>query len=150
MKAYSIGFLVVLALAIGCKTKPFAPSDAIMGSNQNAIAGTTANDTVRIANDSLEYEVIIIDSGFTNWLASRAKPRNYYGLAYLENKNIFWTTEWNSRILNAQRYGDLYQMRIDYSPQVKYGYEVNYLLFNYLVYFQVVNNQRLGGNLPQY
>jgi hypothetical protein len=29
------------------------------------------NDTIRIANDTLEYEVIIIDPGFSTWLASR-------------------------------------------------------------------------------
>jgi hypothetical protein len=30
------------------------------------------NDTIRIANDTLEYEVIIIDPGFSTWLASRS------------------------------------------------------------------------------
>ena len=38
----------------------------------------TKNDTVRIANDELEYEVIIIDPGFSTWLNSTALPRNYY------------------------------------------------------------------------
>jgi predicted aspartyl protease len=32
----------------------------------------TKGDTVRIANDALEYEVIIIDAGFNSWLVSRA------------------------------------------------------------------------------
>jgi hypothetical protein len=30
----------------------------------------TKGDTVRIANDALEYEVIIIDAGFNSWLVS--------------------------------------------------------------------------------
>jgi hypothetical protein len=46
------------------------------------------NDTIRIANDTLEYEVIIIDPGFSTWLASRSLPRNYHSQSYLENKNI--------------------------------------------------------------
>jgi hypothetical protein len=44
------------------------------------------NDTIRIANDTLEYEVIIIDPGFSTWLASRSLPRNYHSQSYLENK----------------------------------------------------------------
>jgi hypothetical protein len=151
MKTYILCFLVAFAVLFGCKSKEMNETDGktIVGSNQNEVAGTTSNDTVRIANDSLEYEIIIIDPGFNSWLQGRAKPRNYYGLSYLENKNNFWVSEWNVRVNNPQRYGDMYQLRIDYSPQVRYGYEVNYLLFNYLVYFQITNNQRLGGNIPQ-
>ena len=119
-------------------------------SGEKVADNTTANDTLRIANDSLEYEVIIIDPGFNSWLALRARPRGYYGLPYLENKNQMWVTTWNSRVFNPQQYGELYQMRIDYDPTIDYGYEVNYLLYNYLVYFQHTNNQRLGGVVPQY
>ena len=152
MKTYIICLGVVAAALFSCRSKELtdANSKTIVGSNQNQFAGTTANDTVRIANDSLEYEVIIIDAGFNSWLQGRAKPRNYYGISYLENKNNFWVTEWNARVNNPQRYGEMYQMPIDYSPQIRYGYEVNYLLYNYLVYFQLSNNQRLGGNVPQY
>jgi hypothetical protein len=56
------------------------------------------NDTIRIANDALEYEVIIIDPGFSTWLASRSLPRNYHSQSYLENKNM-WVGEWNRRVL---------------------------------------------------
>ena len=93
--------------------------------------------------------MIIIDPGFNTWLASRARPRGYYGQSYLENKNRFWVREWNSRTLDPMRWGDMYQMRIDYDQNINYGYEVNYLLYNYLVYFQLSNNQRLGGIVPQ-
>jgi len=128
----------VLLLVIGCTSnKQIATSDA-----------TAKNDTVRIANDSLEYEVIIIDAGFTSWLASRAYPRNYYSQTYLETKNRMWVTEWNIRARNPLQYGNLYLQPIDYSPTINYGYEVNYLLYNYLVYFQNKYNQRLGGRIP--
>jgi hypothetical protein len=50
------------------------------------------NDTIRIANDTLEYEVIIIDPGFSTWLASRSLPRNYHSQSYLENKK--YTVGW--------------------------------------------------------
>lgn len=141
MKTYIIIIAAVLAITIGCN------SQKISGNTTDT--ATTANDTIRIANDSLEYEVIIIDPGFNTWLASRARPRGYYGQSYLENKNRFWVREWNSRTLDPMRWGDMYQMRIDYDQNINYGYEVNYLLYNYLVYFQLSNNQRLGGIVPQ-
>ncbi|MBY8962100.1 hypothetical protein KJK34_04970 [Flavobacterium sp. D11R37] len=143
MKKY-IGILLFAIIAVySCKTQNNF-------SGEKVADNTKANDTLRIANDSLEYEVIIIDPGFNSWLASRARPRGYYGLPYLENKNQMWVTTWNSRVFNPQQYGELYQMRIDYDPTINYGYEVNYLLYNYLVYFQHTNNQRLGGVVPQY
>lgn len=108
-----------------------------------------ASDVVRIANDSLEYEVIIIDSGFSTWLASRAKPRNFYSESYLENKNQLYVSEWNSRVLQPQRYNpNLYEMQINYDRNIHYGYEVNYLIYNYMVYFQITNKQQFAGFVP--
>ncbi|HNP33521.1 MAG TPA: DUF6146 family protein [Flavobacterium sp.] len=108
-----------------------------------------ASDTVRIANDSLQYEVIIIDPGFSSWLASRAKPRNYYSVNYLENKNRIYVNEWNIRAMQPQRYNpSLYEMQINYDPNIHYGYEVNYLIYNYMIYFQLTNKQQLDGFVP--
>lgn len=110
---------------------------------------TSINDTVRIANDDLEYEVIIIDSGFSTWLASMALPRNYYSQSYLENKNRQYVQEWNSRVSQPLRYDpNLYEMRIDYDPTINYGYEVNYLIYNYMIYFQNTYKQKLAGYVP--
>ncbi|HWS60647.1 MAG TPA: DUF6146 family protein [Flavobacterium sp.] len=107
------------------------------------------NDTIRIANDSLEYEVIIIDPGFSTWLVSRAYPRGYHSQSYMENKNIFYITEWNNRVLQPQRYNpNLYEMTINYDQNINYGYEVNYLIYNYMIYFQNTYNQRLYGYVP--
>ncbi len=148
MKTYFIIIMALCGLIFGCKTGETRNGERTVAQGDKLI-GPADNDTVRIANDSLEYEVIIIDPGFNNWLYSRAKPRGFYGQPYLENKNRFWVTEWNNRVINPQRYGDMYLMRIDYDPMINYGYEVNYLLYNYLVYFQNANNQRLGGVLPR-
>ena len=102
-----------------------------------------------IANDELEYEIIIIDPGFNTWLASRARPRGYYSQQYFEAKNRIWVIEWNIRAMRPQQYRDLYLMQIDYDHHIDYGYEVNYMLYNYLVYFQLTTGQRLGGIVPQ-
>ena len=104
------------------------------------------NDTVRIANDELEYEVIIIDSGFNSWFYSYAKPRDYYSQQYLEARNRTWVIEWNAR---ANRGDRLIDMSIDYQNNIDYGYEVNYMLYNYLTYFQLTNNIKLGGFVPR-
>ena len=88
-------------------------------------------EAVVISNDSLEYEIIIMDIGFSTYLASIAKPDWYYSQQYLETKNIFYVSEWNSTAINPTRYGGFYENRIDYSPHVDYGLDVNYKLFNY-------------------
>ncbi|CAI2767511.1 DUF6146 family protein [Flavobacterium collinsii] len=144
MKKY-LFILVLLFTIIACSTASKNTVSAKTSSKPNA----AVNDTVRIANDSLEYEVIIIDNGFSTWLASRALPRNYYSLTYLENKNNLYVTEWNNRVLQPQRYDpNLYEMRIDYQPTIHYGYEVNYLIYNYMIYFQNTHKQKLAGYVP--
>ncbi len=110
---------------------------------------TIVNDTIRIANDELEYEVLIIDVGFATWLNSRAQPRNFYSESFLENKNQFFVAEWNRRVLEPQRFDPmLYEMQINYDNNIHYGYEVNYLIYNYMIYFQNTYRQRLWGYVP--
>ena len=107
-------------------------------------------DTVKIASDSTAYEIIIIDPGFNLWLASVARPEGYYSQSYLENRNQILVTNWNQRAMQPLQYGaNLYEMQIDYSRNIDYGYEVNYKLYNYFVYFQRKYNQRLGPWLPR-
>jgi uncharacterized protein YceK len=132
-------FLVVL---IGCtSTKSNIPS-------KQKPTGTK-NDTVRIANEALEYEVIIIDPGFSSWLITNAYPRNYHSQSYLESKNRIYVSEWNSRVMQPSRYNpNLYEMTIDYQPTIDYGYEVNYLIYNYMIYFQNTYRQKLFGYVP--
>lgn len=108
-----------------------------------------SSDTIKIANKDIEYEVIIIDPGFNFWLNSMAYPRGFYTQTYLENKNRLYVNEWNNRFLQPQRYSrDLYEMSIDYDSNINYGYEVNYLIYNYMVYFQNNYRQKLYGRVP--
>lgn len=137
-------YIVVLLLCfiLGCNTtkKPITHSDTHLA---------TQNDTIRIANDSLQYEVIIIDPGFSTWLATMAYPRNFHSLSYLETKNQIYVNEWNNRAMQPQRYNsNLYEMTINYEPNIRYGYEVNYLIYNYMIYFQNTYKQKLNGYVP--
>ncbi|WP_298556147.1 DUF6146 family protein [uncultured Algibacter sp.] len=108
------------------------------------------NDTVKIANEDIEYEILIIEPGFNFWLASTARQRGYYSQQFLENRNRLYVIEWNQRVLQPQRYSpNLYELQIDYQQGIDYGYEVNYVLYNYFIYFQLTYKQRLGGFVPR-
>lgn len=110
----------------------------------------TEGDTVAIADEKTEYEILIIEPGFDFWLQSIAKPEGYYSQSYLENRNKLYVVEWNIRVSQPFSYNpNLYELRIDYDPNIDYGYEVNYKLYNYFIYFQRKYNQRLGPFVPR-
>lgn len=103
------------------------------------------NDTVRISNDSLEYEIIIIEPGFAYFLNSIARPEGYYSQSYLESKNRFLVADYNQRVQQPFRYDpDIYMQQINYNPQIDYGYEVNYKLYYWFVYLSRQYNQRFS------
>ena len=56
-------------------------------------------DTIIIKNEELEYEIIIIEPGFNDWLATQ-QPMSYYTQNVLETKNNMFVLEWNRRFLN--------------------------------------------------
>ena len=144
MKTF-IYILLVCGLLIGCNS-----SKTISSSDTQDVIDRVETDTVRIANDELEYEIIIIEPGFESWLIGRAKPEGYYSQSFLENRNRFLVAEWNRRALQPLRYGaNLYEMQIDYQPHIDYGYEVNYKLYYYFIYFQLEYKQQLTGFVPR-
>ncbi len=103
-----------------------------------------AYDTIEIANDSLEYKIIILEVGFNAWLTTQ-RPRGFFSQQYLENRNVFYVNEYNNRVNEPSRFSrDLYPFIIDYLPRVDYGYEVNYLLYHYFLFFEEKYNQNLG------
>ncbi|MFI1745913.1 DUF6146 family protein [Thalassobellus sediminis] len=108
------------------------------------------SDTVSITNDELEYQIIIIEPGFNFWLNSRARPEGFYSQQFLENRNYLYVLEWNNRVTQPMRFApNLYEMQIDYQQGIDYGYEVNYKLYNYFIYFQLTYKQRLGPFIPR-
>jgi hypothetical protein len=138
-----VSVIVLLLIITGCHS-----SKTLTDVNGNA--STKVSDTVTIANDSLEYEVTIIDPGFSSWLVGRALPRGYYSENYLEVKNQLYVIEWNRRAMQPALYDpNLYEMQINYDINIHYGYEVNYLIYNYFIYFQNQYNQKLAGFVPR-
>lgn len=139
MKHFLIFGLILICL-VSCKTQNFS---------SNKVSNSIQSDTVKIANKDLEYEVTIIDAGFSTWLYSRAFPRGYHSESYLESKNRVYVAEWNNRVLQPMRYdSSLYEMQINYDSTIHYGYEVNYLIYNYMIYFQNTYKQKLFGFVP--
>ncbi len=138
MKTF-IYFLVALGLIYGCASTQ--TDKKMTGKNPTA----TENDTVRIANDSLEYEILIIEPGFNTFLNSIARPEGYYSQNYLENKNKFLVIEYNQRVNQPFQYNpELYPLQINYDGNIDYGYDVNYKLYNYFVFFSRTYNQRFS------
>lgn len=125
------------------------------GASQSVSSNTSQteipeDDIVRIANDDLEYEIIIIEPGFNAWLISMARPEGYYSQSYMEARNSIYVQAWNSRVLQVNRFDpNLYEMQIDYRPNIDYGYDVNYKLYNYFIYFQLTYNQKLSTFIPR-
>ncbi len=124
-------------------------------SSKNAVSNTDLKnipkeDIVTIANDDIEYEITIIEPGFNAWLRSIARPKGYYSQKYMETHNWNFVQEWNNRVLNPQQFNpSIYELQIDYQPHIDYGYDVNYKLFNYFIYFQLTYNQQLSTYVPR-
>jgi hypothetical protein len=128
--------IFIIATIVGCSSVPTGVKNK---KNTNAVK----NDTIRIANDRLEYEVIVIEIGFYGWLATQPK-QGFYTKSSMEISNNFKVMEYNLRVQNPMRHGtSLYPFRIDYDRYTDYGYEVNYMLFNYFLFFEQKHNQRL-------
>lgn len=109
---------------------------------------TKKEEPVVIANDSLEYEITIIDPGFTAYLYSIAKPVGFYSQNYLETRNRLFVTNWNIRARTPFTYdANIYENEIDYEQGVDYGYDVNYKLFNYFMFAQQKYKMSLASGL---
>lgn len=141
-----IGLMFGMAL-ISCTSQK---STLDVSSEEKALFDSNDEEPVEIANDETEYEIIIIEPGFNTWLNSIARPEGYYSQSFLENRNAIMVINWNQRVLNPMRWNpNLYEMQINYDPSIDYGYEVNYKLYNYFIYFQRKYNQRLGPFIPR-
>jgi hypothetical protein len=109
----------------------------------SSLESFSQSDTLSVRNDSLQYEITIIDPLFNTWMIGNARPVGFYSLEYLESYNRFFVSEWNYRYVRLVT-NERYQFYIDYSPNIRYGYEVNYLLFNYFQYIKIRMGDRLG------
>jgi hypothetical protein len=138
-------FVTILTLIASCKS--YNSNQTI---NNDSDYNLVKSDTVSISSDESDYEIIIIEPGFNSWLYRTAKPRGFYSQQYLETRNALLVQEWNIRNSQPTTFDpNLYQLRIDYDTRSDYGYDVNYKLYNYFIYFQLTYKQRLTSFLPK-
>lgn len=135
-------FLLLILLVAASSCKSIDGAKPVSDEREESLE---ANDTVVINSDENTYEIIIIEPEFNGWLISTARPRQYYSQDFLEARNQIYVNNWNIRVNNPQQYDpSLYELRIDYSNFEDYGYEINYKLYNYFIYFQLKYKQKLG------
>lgn len=124
LRFYRITFVVLLAwgLLTSCgSTKPNA---------------TQKQKVEMIAhNDSTEYTLIVLDSGYEGYIATKP-PANYHSQQYYENWNKQYVVEWNIRHRNPLRYGGFYETAINYDPMEDYGLALNYRLYYYFLFIK--------------
>ncbi|MUH34465.1 hypothetical protein D9O36_01305 [Zobellia amurskyensis] len=145
--AFSVIGLFVILIASSCSS---TKETVAISDDEKMAFRQKEGDTVKIASDDTEYEIIIIEPGFNFWLQSVARPRNFYTQSYMENRNNIFVTNYNQRVMQPFQYDpNLYELQINYNPHTDYGYEVNYKLYNYFIYFQRKYNQRLGPFVPR-
>ena len=102
------------------------------------------SDTLRIKSDKTEYEIIIIENGFNQWMVSNARPRGFYSQSYLESFNRRYIVIWNN-LANQGLNNELVPFVIPYEFHIDYGYEVNYMLFNYFQFIHYKNPKFFQG-----
>lgn len=133
-------FFVLGILLFSCAVNP---TDGVVKKGD-----TEKEQPVVIANDSLEYEVIIFDVGYNLYLNTIARPKGYYSQKYMENWNKIFVTNWNNRVLSPNQYDTaIYNNVIDYNFATNYGLDVNYKLFNYFLFAQRKYKMRLDNGV---
>ena len=139
--------LTLLLMATACKS---AESGLEISRDERQTFEAVEGEPVVISDPETAYEITIIDPGFYSWLKSYARPEGYYSQTFLENRNEIMVMNWNQRVILPREYNpNLYEWPIDYDPSIDYGYDVNYKLYNYFIYFQRKYNQRLGPFVPR-
>jgi hypothetical protein len=149
-KSVLLNFIIIFIFAMVLISCGSTRESLAISNDEKVAFEQVEGDTITISSDKTEYEIIIIEPGFYTWLNSIAKPEGYYSQSFLENRNYLMVLEWNQRVLQPMRYNpNLYELQIDYIQNIDYGYEVNYQLYNYFIYFQRKHNQRLGPFIPR-
>lgn len=122
-------FILVILLFTSCTT--------IHKTNSTTQKTEIPDNAVRIANEELSYQIVILDIGFDSYLTSISKPMSYYSEQFLEQKNRYYVTIWNQRARNLLKYNpNIYENVIDYDINMHYGLEVNYKLYHYFKFVE--------------
>jgi len=106
-------------------------------SSQKGILKIEQNKIKAEAEDSVEYELIVFDSGFETWYMIQNSPANYRSQPYYEYWNQQYITAWNYHASASQR-SSFFEPIMGWYPSVDYGFELNHKLFYYFQYVERV------------
>lgn len=88
-------------------------------------------------NEEDEYDIIVLDPQYDIFLATIARPMNFYSEDYYKRNNHRFVTEWNIRNSQPFTYDpDFYALRIDYDPKMNYGIKLEYKLYNFFEFIK--------------
>lgn len=146
----TLKYLIVCLLAFAFALTSCKPSGIADNGSVEKQKAQKITDTVAMQSDDGDYEIIIIEPGFNAWLQSTARQPGFYSQSFLESRNRLFVQEYNLRVMQPQRYNpNLYELRIDYQSNINYGYDLNYKLYNYFIYFQIQYKQQLSSFIPR-
>ena len=97
--------------------------------------------------DSVEYELLVFDSGFETWYMLQNSPARYRSQQYYENWNRQYVSQWNYLATQPRR-RSFFQSIVGYEPGVDYGFELNHKLFYYFQYVEQVLRIPILSNRP--
>ena len=109
------------------------------------------NEMVFEENEEGEYDIIVLDSQYDYFLHAIAKPKNFHSESYYKARNSIFVTQWNARHSQPLHYDpNLYSINIDYNPQINYGYDFEYKLFNFFMFIEWKYDVNLDGRMNRY
>jgi hypothetical protein len=97
--------------------------------------------------DSVEYELIVMDTGFETWYILQDSPARYRSQQYYEGWNRQYVSASNAYANQPYR-RSFFQTIIGYVPNVDYGFELNHKLFYYFKYVEKVLKIPILFNSP--
>jgi len=98
--------------------------------------------------DSVSYELIVLDPGFESWFITNSKPSWYHSQSYYENWNQQYVNAWNYNSI-WRRNSQLLEGQINYDHNTDYGLEINHKLFYYFQYVERVLKIPIIENGPR-
>ncbi|WP_339738183.1 DUF6146 family protein [uncultured Sunxiuqinia sp.] len=98
--------------------------------------------------DSVSYELIVLDPGFESWFITNSKPSWYHSQSYYETWNQQYVNAWNYHSI-WRRNSQLLEGQINYEQNIDYGLEINHKLFYYFQYVERVLKIPIIENGPR-
>lgn len=86
-----------------------------------------------IKNDSIEYQIIVMDPGFDHWYQLNFSQAKDYSNEVYRSRNQVGVNNWNAYFMQ-NLYPRVIEGTIDYDNSVDYGINVNRTLYWYLKY----------------